>query len=116
MQKIKKNDQVIVLAGKDKGKKGKVLQVILSNNDPKKIIKVVVAGVNLVKKHVKPDPNRNITGGINLKEMPIDISNIALLDPATNKASKVGFKFIDNNQSRVKVRYFKSSQEVIDVK
>ena len=108
--RLKKGDTVVVLSGKDKGKAGKVIATHPTTNQ------VTVEGVNVVKKHVKPDPNKNITGGINLKEMPIDISNIALLDPATNKAGKVGFKFIDNDKSKVKVRYFKSSQEVIDVK
>lgn len=114
MQKIQTKDQVMVIAGKDKGKRGKVLNVIYSDTYPKKVVKAVVEGVNLVKKHKKGDPSKNSPGAIITKEMPIAISNLALINPATNKADKVGFKFIEKDQlSKVKIRYFKSNQEVV---
>lgn len=103
MLKIKSNDEVIVLAGKDKGKRGKVRQ-ILDNN------RVIVSGVNMVKKHTKPNPQANVAGGIIEREAPIQVSNVAIFNPATSKADRVGFK-IDGDQ---KVRIFKSSGEVID--
>lgn len=104
MQKIRKGDEVKVLAGKDKGKTGKVLQVI----DGAK--KVVVEGVNLVKKTVKANPQRGIDGGFNSQEAPIDISNVAWFDSKTQKAGKVGFKIADGK----KVRYLKSNGHLID--
>jgi large subunit ribosomal protein L24 len=129
MVKIKKKDQVIVIAGKDKGKKGEVLKVLYKTDKfsgRKLAVKALVEGINLFVKHKKPEPNKNSPGEIIRKEMPIAISNVALVDPKTNKASKVGFKFIDLNESasslesterkgKKKVRYFKSSQEVVDV-
>ena len=105
MNRIRKGDDVIILAGKDKGKRGSVRQV-LDNG------KCVVEGINVVKKHTKPNPNRGIEGGILEKEMPIDASNIALFNPATQKADKVGFKFLEDGK---KVRFFKSNGEVVDV-
>jgi large subunit ribosomal protein L24 len=116
MQKIKKGDKVIVLAGKDKGKQGLIAKVCFAPAVyPKLAIKVVVEGINLVKKHKKGDPQKNESGGIISKAMPIAISNVALLNPKTNKADKVGFKFIEAGKVQKKVRYFKSNQEVIDV-
>ncbi len=115
MQKIKRGDKVIVLAGKDKGKQGSVLKIIYTDTNPKYLAKAVVEGVNMVKKHKKADPSKNSPGSIVSKEMPIAISNVALLNPSTNKADKVGFKFLDKDKSHKKVRYFKSNQEVIDV-
>ncbi len=115
MQKIKSGDLVKIIAGKDKGKQGSVLKVIYNKCEPKKILKALVEGINLVKKHKKADPAKNSPGAILSKEMPIDISNIALLNPTTNKASKVGFKLANKEQGEKKVRYFKSNQEVIDV-
>lgn len=111
MYKIKKGDKVKVLAGKDKGKQGIVLKIIPIVNGGK----ALVEGINLAKKHKKADPSKNSPGSIIEKEMPIDLSNIALLNPSTNKASKVGFKFIDqaNTTVKKKVRYFKSSNEVV---
>lgn len=103
MLKIKSDDEVIVLAGKDKGKRGKVRQV-LDNN------KIVVSGVNMVKKHTKPNPQANVAGGIVEKEAAIQLSNIAIFNPQTNKADRVGFKV----EGDKKVRIFKSSGEVID--
>jgi len=104
MQKIKKGDDVIVLVGKDKGKSGRVSKV-LSNS------LVLVEGINQVKKCQKPNPNAGIQGGIVTKDMPINISNIALYNPTTKKADRVGFKFLEDGK---KVRYFKSTNEVID--
>jgi len=114
MHKIKRGDKVIVLTGKDKGKHGTVLKLIQKIG---KIVtsKALVEGINLVKKHKKGDPSKNSPGSIVEKEMPIAISNIALLNSSTNKAGKVGFKFIKKNDKEKKVRYFKSNQEVIDV-
>ena len=103
MLKIKSEDEVVVLAGKDKGKRGKVRK-ILDNN------KVIVAGVNMVKKHTKPNPQAGVAGGIVEKEAPIQVSNVAIFNPATSKADRVGFKV----EGDTKVRIFKSSGEVID--
>ena len=103
MLKIKNDDEVIVLAGKDKGKRGKVRRV-LDNN------KLVVAGVNMVKKHTKPNPQAGVAGGIVENEAPIQASNVAIFNPGSNKADRVGFKMDGDN----KVRIFKSSGEVID--
>jgi large subunit ribosomal protein L24 len=103
MLKIKRDDEVIILAGKDKGKRGKVRKV-LDNN------KVIVAGINMVKKHTKPNPQAGVAGGIVEKEAPIQVSNVAIFNPGSNKADRVGFK-VDGD---AKVRIFKSSGEVID--
>ena len=104
MQKIKKGDDVIVLVGKDKGKQGKVTS--LERGD-----KVLVAGINQAKKHQKPNPNKGISGGIIEIDMPIHISNVALYNPATKKADRIGFKFLEDGK---KVRIFKSTQENVD--
>ncbi len=103
MLKIKRDDEVIVLAGKDKGKRGKVRKV-LDNN------KLVVSGVNMVKKHTRPNPQAGVAGGIVEKEAPIQVSNVAIFNPSTNKADRVGFK-VDGDS---KIRVFKSSGEAID--
>jgi large subunit ribosomal protein L24 len=102
--KIRKGDDVIVLAGKDKGKRGTVLRVL---DD-----RVVVENINLAKKHVKPNPNKGEQGGIVDKEMPLHISNIAVFNPTTNKGDRVGFKTLDDGR---KVRVYKSNGEVVDV-
>jgi large subunit ribosomal protein L24 len=104
MEKIRKGDDVIVTAGKDKGKRGTVLRVV----DPRHL---VVEGVNRVKKHQRPNPMKNQTGGIVEKDMPIDISNVALFNPQTKKGDRVGFKLMDDGR---KVRVFKSNGEMID--
>ena len=104
MARIRKSDQVIILAGKDKGKRGTVLRVLDDGH-------LVVEGVNRVKKHQKPNPMRNIQGGIVEKEMPIDASNVALFNPATQKADRVGSKVLEDGR---KVRVFKSSGEMVD--
>ena len=105
MSKIRKGDDVVVLAGRDKGKRGTVLQIIENN-------RILVDNVNVIKKHVKPNPNRGETGGIIEKEAPIQISNVALLNPNTNKADRVGYKLLED---RRKVRVFKSDGEVVDL-
>ncbi len=97
MRKIKRNDEVIVIAGKDKGKRGTVRRVLADN-------RVIVSGVQMIKKHQKPNPQMNVPGGIIEKEAPISISNVAIYNPATQKADRVGFKVEGDN----KVRIFKS--------
>jgi large subunit ribosomal protein L24 len=104
MNKIKKGDEVIVLTGKDKDKQGVVLSVVSTE-------KVLVEGVNTVKKHQKPNPNKGIEGGIVEKQMPINISNVAIYNPQTKKADRVGFKLLEDGK---KVRFFKSNNEVLD--
>lgn len=104
MNKIRKGDDVVVITGKDKGRRGAVLRVLEGG-------KLVVEGVNRVKKHQKPNPVRGIAGGIVEKEMPIDVSNIALFNPATQKADRVGVKVLEDGR---KVRFFKSNGEVLD--
>jgi large subunit ribosomal protein L24 len=103
MNKIKKNDDVIVITGKDKGSRGNVLNVL--DND-----RVLVAGINKVKKHQKPNPVKGTSGGIVEIEKPIHISNIAIYNAATKKADRVGVKQLEDGR---KVRVFKSSGEVI---
>lgn len=105
MRKIRKGDDVVVLAGKDKGKRSTVAQRVGED-------KVIVDNVNLVKRHTKPNPMRGEQGGIIEKEMPLHISNLALFNPVTNKADRVGFKILEDGR---KVRVFKSNGEVVDV-
>ncbi|MBT8419296.1 MAG: 50S ribosomal protein L24 [Gammaproteobacteria bacterium] len=105
MRKIRKGDDVIVLTGKDRKKRGTVLRVFSDD-------RLLVEGVNLAKKHVKPNFQRGISGAIVDKEMPIQISNVALYNPAIAKDDRVGFRFLEDGR---KVRYFKSTGEVIDV-
>ena len=105
MNKIKKGDDVVVIAGKDKGKRGVVLTV--QNDD-----RVVVQNINMIKRHTKPNPARGGTGGIVEKEASIHISNIALFNPASRKADRVGIKVLENGK---KVRHFKSNGEVVDI-
>ncbi len=103
MNKLRSGDDIIVIAGKDKGKQGQI-DKILSNG------KVLVSNVNVVKKHVKANPNAGEAGGIVDKNMPIQASNLAIFNASTNKADRVGFKFLEDGK---KVRYFKSNGEVI---
>ena len=103
MQKIKKGDDVIVITGKDKGKRGTVLRVVDADL-------MVVEGVNKVKKHQKPNPIKGTTGGIVEMEKPIQVSNVAIFNPATQKADRVGFKTLEDKR---KVRYFKSNGELL---
>ena len=105
MQRIRRGDDVIVVAGKDKGRRGTVLKVLKDNT-------VVVESVNVAKKHQKPNPNLGVARGINEQEMPIDASNVMLFNPTTKKGDRVGFKIL---KDRKKVRYFKSNDEVVDV-
>jgi large subunit ribosomal protein L24 len=104
MQRIKKGDEVIVLAGRDKGKRGTVLRRVDSQH-------LVVEGVNRVKKHQRPNPMKGITGGIVDKDLPIHISNVALFNPATKKADRVGVKTLGDGR---KVRVFKDNGEQVD--
>ena len=106
MNKIKKGDEVIIIAGKDKGKRGAVTEVLDQGR------KLLVDGINAVKKHVKANPNTNDRGGIVLKILPIDRSNAMLYNSATEKGSRVGIRVLDDGR---KVRYFKSTNEVVDV-
>ena len=103
MQKIRKGDEVIVIAGRDKGKRGTVAQRV----DDRRLL---VDGVNVVKKHVKPNPMRGVTGGVIDKSMPIDQSNVMLFNPASNKGDRVGFKVLEDGK---KVRVFKSNGEQV---
>ena len=103
MNKIRKGDEVIAITGKDKGKRGNVVRVLEGA--------VLVQGINVVKKHQKPNPVRGEVGGIIDREMPIDISNIALFNPATQKGDRVGIRTLEDGR---RVRFFKSNGEVID--
>ena len=105
MKKIKKGDEISVLAGRDKGKRGVVLRVL--DND-----RVIVEGVHIVKRHTKPNPQANVPGGIIEKEASIHISNVALFNPVTQKPDRVGFKTLEDDR---KVRFFKSNNEVVDI-
>ena len=104
MQRIKKGDEVIVIAGKDKGRRGTVLRTMENG-------RVLVEGVNVAKKHQKPNPNAGIQGGIVDMEMPLQRSNVALFNPATEKGDRVGIKKLEDGR---KVRFFKSNKEVVD--
>ena len=104
MKRIKKGDDVMVLTGRDRGKRGTVLRIAGPEH-------VVVEGANKVKKHERPNPMKNTTGGIIDKEMPLHISNVALYNPSTKKASRVGVKTLEDGR---RVRFFKSNGEVVD--
>ena len=106
MARIKKGDEVVVIAGKDKGKRGVVLSV---DND---MDKVFVENVNMIKKHTKGNPMQGAPGGIVEKEAAIHVSNIAIWNPVTNKGDRIGYRQLEDGQ---KVRYFKSNNEVVDV-
>ena len=103
MKRIKKGDQVVVITGKDKGRQGTVLKVTDDS--------VLVEAINMAKKHTKPNPMAGVEGGIVDIEMPLDISNVMLFNPMTNKGDRVGFKDLEDGR---KVRYFKSNDEVVD--
>lgn len=105
MAKIKRGDEIIVKAGKDKGRRGEVLKVLDDG-------RVLIANINIAKKHQKPNPNMGVAGGIIEREMPLDISNVMLYNPVTKKGDRVGYKTLDDGR---KVRVFKSNQEVVDV-
>jgi large subunit ribosomal protein L24 len=104
MQRIKKGDEVVVLSGRDKGKRGTVMRRIDTEH-------VVVEGVNRVKKHQRPNPMKGVTGGIVDKDLPIHISNVALFNPATKKGDRIGVKTLDDGR---KVRVFKDNGEQVD--
>ena len=104
MRKIKKGDDIMVIAGKDKGKRGTVLRVVDAEH-------LLVEGVNMVKKHRRPNPMKGETGGIVDKEMPLHISNVAIFNPVTKKADRVGVKVLDGGR---RVRVFRSNGEMID--
>ena len=105
MEKIRKGDEVVVIAGKDKGKRGTVAHRVDAEH-------VVVEGLNRVKKHVKPNPVKGVVGGVVDKDMPLHVSNVSLYNPVTKKADRVGFKLLENGK---KVRVFKSNGEVVGV-
>jgi large subunit ribosomal protein L24 len=104
MKKIRRDDEVIVIAGKDNGKRGRV-------NSVTKDGRLVVSGVNMIKRHTKPNPMLGTPGGIIEKEAPIQASNVAIFNPTTNKADRVGFKVLEDGK---KVRVFKSNDELVD--
>ena len=104
MKKIKRDDEVIVIAGKDKGKRGKVNRVMSDG-------RLIVGGINMIKKHTKPNPMLGTPGGIVEKEAPIQASNVAIFNPTTSKADRVGFKVLEDGK---KVRVFKSNDEQVD--
>jgi len=106
MKKIRKGDQVLVLAGRDKGKRGAVIRVLDDAH-------LLVQNVNMIKRHTKPNPQRNVAGGIVDKEAAIHVSNVALVNPATGKGERIGFKLLADGR---KVRVFKKSGEVVDAK
>jgi large subunit ribosomal protein L24 len=105
MRRIRKGDEVIVIAGKDKGRQGKVIRTVGEN-------RVLVEGINMVKRHTKGNPNAGVSGGIINREAPLDISNVMLFNPTTQKGDRVGFRVLGDGR---KVRFFKSNDEVVDV-
>lgn len=106
IRRLKKGDEVIVLTGRNRGQRGNVRSVDAVNE------RVVVEGVNIVKRHTKPNPQKGATGGIMEKEMPIHVSNVALFNPVTGKGDRVGVKRLEDGR---KVRVFKSTGEVVDL-
>jgi large subunit ribosomal protein L24 len=105
MRKIRKGDDVVVLTGRDRSKRGTVLRVVDADH-------LLVEGINRVKKHQRPNPAKGDTGGIIDKEMPIHISNVALFNPVTKKADRIGIRQLEDGR---RVRFFKSNGEVVDV-
>jgi large subunit ribosomal protein L24 len=105
MRKIKKGDDVIVIAGKDKGRRGQVIRVLTDER------KLVVQNVNMAKRHTRPNPARGVSGGIVEKEMPIDVSNVAIFNAKTGKGDRVGIRMLEDGR---KARFFKSNNELID--
>lgn len=105
MRKIKKGDEVVVIAGKDKGRRGNVIRVIEADD------RVVVENINMAKKHVRPNPNAGVQGGIVEKEMPLHLSNVMLWNPKAKKGDRVGIR----EEKGKMVRYFKSTNEVVDI-
>ncbi len=105
MKKIRKGDKVVVTTGKDKGKRGTVLRVLATDQ-------VIVEGVNVVKRHTRPNPQLGAPGGIVQREAPLHVSNVAIFNPITSKPDRVGIKTLEDGR---KVRFFKSNNEVVDV-
>ena len=105
MRKIRKGDDVVVLTGRDRSKRGTVLRIVDSEH-------LLVEGINRVKKHQSPNPAKGVTGGIIDKEMPIHVSNVALFNPVTKKADRIGIRQLEDGR---RVRFFKSNGEVVDV-
>jgi large subunit ribosomal protein L24 len=105
MRRIRKNDEVIIIAGKDKSRRGKVMQVV--DNE-----RVIIAGLNMSKRHTKPNPARGVAGGIVEREAAIHISNVMLFNPLTKKGDRIGFRQLEDGR---KVRYFKSNHEAVDI-
>ena len=106
MNKIRKGDEVVVITGREKGRRGTV-SVVRADG------KVVIEGINLVKKHTKPNPNAGVSGGIVEKEMPVEASNVMLWNAKSGKGDRIGFRFEGEGDKRVKVRYFKSTKESV---
>ena len=104
MANIRQGDEIIVIAGKDKGRRGTVIRVYEDE-------RVLVESINIARKHQKPNPNAGVAGGIIEKEMPVDISNVMLFNPTTQKGDRVGYRNLEDGK---KVRYFKSNNEVLD--
>lgn len=104
MRKIKSDDEVIVIAGRDKGKRGKVVKILKDE-------RLIVSGIQMVKKHQKPNPQAGVQGGIVAMEAPIQISNVAIFNPTTEKADRVTFKILEDGK---KIRVFKSNGEAVD--
>ena len=104
MRKLRRDDEVVIIAGRDKGKRGSITRVLEDD-------KLIIAGINMVKRHTKPNPQRGIAGGIVEKEAAIHVSNVAIFNSATSKADRVGIKVLEDG---TKARIFKSNQEMID--
>ena len=113
MNRIKTGDNVVVIAGKSIGKQGKVLKVISDKGN--KGDKIIVEGINLMKKHQKPNPQLQQKGGIIEREAPLHVSNVAHWNSQTNRADRVGFRFVEKDGRQLKVRYLKSTKEDIDI-
>ena len=105
MNRIRKGDTVVVMVGRDRGRQGTVLRMLADG-------RVVVEGLNLVKKHTKPNPQAGLQGGIIEREAPLDLSNVQIYNPTTQRPDRVGFRTLEDGR---KVRFFKSNQEVIDI-
>ncbi|MDQ5910664.1 MAG: large subunit ribosomal protein [Pseudomonadota bacterium] len=106
MRRIRRDDEVIVITGKDKGRRGKIMRMVQDGE------RVIVAGINMVKRHTKPNPSRGVSGGIIEREAAIHASNVMLFNPGTKKGDRIGFRTLEDGR---KVRYFKSNNEVVDV-
>jgi len=106
VNRLRKGDEIIVIAGRDKGKRGRVLRLVGED-------RALVDGINVVQRHTRPNPQRGVTGGILKKETPIHVSNVALYNPVTKKAGRIGYKTLEDGR---KVRFFRETGEVLDTK